>query len=152
MFQLDKLLDPALTFCALAGTSKKKVIETASTLITERKSALDAAELYNNLLAREKLGSTALGDGIAIPHCRLSGCRQSLGCLITLEQPVDFDASDGQLVDIVFVLIVPEEATQEHLDILAGLAQLLSQVRFCDALRDAGSDEALYSAAVSFGH
>ncbi len=152
MFQLDQLLDPTLTFCALGGTSKKKVIETASSLITERKSALDSAELYNKLLAREKLGSTALGDGIAIPHCRLSGCQQSLGCLITLAQPVDFDAIDGQPVDIVFVLIVPEEATQEHLDMLAGLAQLLSQGKFCDALRDAGSDHALYSAAVSFGH
>ncbi len=152
MFQLDQFLDPALTFCALAGTSKKKVIETASALITEQQTALDAEELYNNLLARERLGSTALGDGIAIPHCRLSSCEESVGCLITLEQPVDFDASDGQPVDIVFILIVPEEAAQEHLDILAGLAQLLSEVKFCDALRDAASDDTLYQAAVSFGH
>ncbi|MDJ0879849.1 MAG: PTS IIA-like nitrogen regulatory protein PtsN [Halieaceae bacterium] len=152
MFQLDQLLTPSLTFCATPGTSKKKVIETASGLIAEQHPELESAEVYNNLLARERLGSTALGDGIAIPHCRLSGCEEALGSLITLEAPVDFDASDGQLVDIIFILMVPEEAAQEHLDILAGLAQLLSQAKFCDALREARSDDALYQAAVSYGH
>ncbi|MEE4191262.1 MAG: PTS IIA-like nitrogen regulatory protein PtsN [Halieaceae bacterium] len=150
MFQLKELLSPALTFCAAPGTSKKKVIETASALIAERRSDLEAAEIYNNLLARERLGSTALGDGIAIPHCRLTACQEPVGSLITLEEPVDFDASDGQRVDILFILMVPEEATQEHLDILAGLARLLSQAAFCDALRAAESDEALYRAAVDY--
>ncbi len=152
MFQLDQLLSPSLTFCTAAGTSKKKVIETASALIAEQCPELDAAEAYSNLLARERLGSTALGDGIAIPHCRLSGCEAATGCLMTLAEPVDFDASDGQRVDIIFILVVPEEATQEHLDILAGLARLLSQAKFCDALRAAESDEALYQAAVSYEH
>ncbi len=152
MFQLDQLLSPGLTFCAAPGTSKKKVIETASTLIAERRTELDAAEVYNNLLARERLGSTALGDGIAIPHCRLSGCGEAVGSLITLADPVDFDASDGQRVDILFILMVPEEAAQEHLDILAGLARLLSQAAFCDALRAAESDSALYDAAVNYEH
>ncbi len=150
MFKLEELLKPALTFCGAPGTSKKKVIENVSALIAERRPELEAAEVYKNLLARERLGSTALGDGIAIPHCRLSGCDEPIGSLVTLEKPADFEASDGQRVDILFILMVPEEATQEHLDILAGLARLLSQAKFCDALRAADSDEALYHAAISY--
>jgi PTS system nitrogen regulatory IIA component len=151
MFQLDQLLSPSLTYCGAPGTSKKKVFETAAGFISEQRPELEAGEVYNNLLARERLGSTALGDGIAIPHCRLSACADAIVSLITLEQAVDFDAIDGQPVDILIVLLVPDEAAQEHLDILAGLANLLSQADFCRALREASSDEELYRAAVSYG-
>ena len=152
MFSLEQLLTPELTFCAESGSSKKKVFETVSSLICERRSEMDAGEVYNNLLAREKLGSTALGDGIAIPHCRLSSCETAVVTLMTLASPVDFDAVDGRPVDILFVLLVPEAATQEHLDVLAGLARLLANAYFRDRLRAADSNEALYRAAVDFGH
>lgn len=152
MFELRQVLTPELTFCAESGSSKKKVFETAAALISERRAELDASELYNNLLAREKLGSTALGNGIAIPHCRLRGCESAVVTLMTLESPVDFDAVDGQPVDILFVLLVPEEATQEHLDVLAGLARLLGNAEYRESLRAAGSSEELYRAAVEFGH
>ena len=150
MFQLDKLLTPALTFCAVQGASKKRVIETASEKICAEHRELESAELYSNLLAREKLGSTALGEGIAIPHCRLSTCRSPVVALMTLQEPVDFDALDGAPVDILFFLTVPEEATQEHLNILAGLAQLLNEARFRDALRAAADRDALYRSAIEF--
>jgi PTS system nitrogen regulatory IIA component len=149
MFQLASYLTPDLTVCQAQGTSKKRVFETASTFICERRPDLESAEVYNNLLARERLGSTTLGDGIAIPHCRLSQCKDAVVTLMTLETPVDFDAADGRPVDILFLLLVPEEATQEHLDILAGLAGLLSNEDYRNALRTAGSDEELYRRAVS---
>ena len=152
MFQLAQILTPELTFCAESGTSKKKVFETVSALISERRTEMDAGEVYSNLLAREKLGSTALGNGIAIPHCRLSNCESTVVTLMTLESPVDFDAVDGRPVDILFVLLVPEEAAQEHLDVLAGLAGLLGNADFRERLRAATSSEELYRAAVEFGH
>ncbi len=150
MFQLDQLLTPELSFCGVPGISRKRVFETAARLICEQRPELDNGEVYNNLLAREKLGSTGLGGGIAIPHCRLSGCEDAIGVLMTLEEPVEFDAPDGAPVDILFLLIVPVEAQQAHLDILAGLAKLLSQDAFCELLRAAGSNEQLFRDAVEF--
>lgn len=150
MFSLDQILASELTLASVPGTSKKKVFETASEFIAGKRPALQASEVYNNLLARERLGSTALGDGIAIPHCRLSNCDEAIVVLMTLDAPVDFDAADGKPVDILFMLLVPEEATQEHLDILAGLAGLLDNSDFRDSLRDARTNEELYRNAVSF--
>ena len=150
MFPLEALLSPELTLCRAPGVSKKRLFETAATLISEHQDTLGEREIYSSLLAREKLGSTALGDGIAIPHCRISTCEQPLVALITLNEGIDFDAPDGKPVDILFLLLVPEEAREEHLNVLAGLARLLDQADFCAALRAAGSNEELYQAAVGF--
>jgi PTS system nitrogen regulatory IIA component len=102
---------------------------------------LDAESIYRALLAREKLGSTAVGEGVAIPHSRDDHCGDAAGCLITLEEPIDFAAADGKAVDIVFVLLVPAEATQNHLNILAGLATALSNSDIRSTLRDAKTAE-----------
>ncbi len=99
-------------------------------------------EVLSQLVAREKLGSTGLGEGIAIPHCRIDNCSQPTGTLLTLAEPIDFDSPDNQPVDLVFALLVPAEAHQQHLETLAGLARLFSQPKFCDELRKVqGSDE-----------
>lgn len=150
MFPLEALLPPELTLCRAPGVSKKRLFETAATLVSEHQEKLDEREIYSSLLAREKLGSTALGDGIAIPHCRISTCEQPIVALITLQEGIDFDAPDGKPVDILFLLLVPEEAREEHLNVLASLARLLDQSDFCAALRAAGSNEELYQAAVGF--
>ena len=150
MFQLDQLLTPERTLCAGPELSKKRLFESAANFICEDQTSLESSEVYNSLLARERLGSTALGDGIAIPHCRISNCDAAIGTLITLDQGIEFDAPDDEPVDILFLLLVPEQANQEHLDILAGLAQLLSNPDFCTGLREAGSNEELYRAAVGF--
>jgi PTS system nitrogen regulatory IIA component len=150
MFQLEALLSPELTLCRAPGVSKKRLFETAATLIAAHKEVLVERDIYGSLLAREKLGSTALGDGIAIPHCRVSTCKQPVVALMTLDEGIDFDAPDDKPVDIVILLLVPEEATQEHLNVLAGLARLLDQAEFCAALRAARSNEDLYRAAVGF--
>ena len=110
---------------------------------------MDYDAIFDQLIAREKLGSTGLGKGIAIPHCRAANCQEPLGTLVTLEDPVDFDAPDDRPVDLLFVLLVPEAAHQEHLDILANIARLFSQPDYCERLRAAKSDAALYSTATS---
>jgi PTS system nitrogen regulatory IIA component len=148
--ELNSVLSPTRTQCAVSGVSKKRLFELASRFVSDDQPSLTAKEVYNKLLAREKLGSTALGNGIAIPHCRISNCQRALATLITLSEPVDFDAPDGQKVDIIFMLLVPEEAHEEHLNILAGLARLLSDDTFCRGLRAAENAHELFHAAVDF--
>ncbi|MCZ6831467.1 MAG: PTS IIA-like nitrogen regulatory protein PtsN [Gammaproteobacteria bacterium] len=150
MLDLKTVLTPERTLCRALGASKKRLFESAANLISENHSELTASDVFGSLLAREKLGSTALGDGIAIPHCRISQCIAAVGTLITLEEPIDFDAPDSKPVDILFVLLVPEEAQQEHLTILGGLAELLSNKEFCQGLRDASDSQELHRFAVEF--
>jgi PTS system nitrogen regulatory IIA component len=130
-----KLAD-LLVFSQLSVHSKKRVFESAAEAFCDV-SGLSREAVYRGLLDREKLGSTALGDGVAIPHCRIDECNAPLGCLITLSNPVDFSASDGQGVDIVLVLLVPSQAAKEHLDLLAGAATLLSNEQTRLAIREA---------------
>ena len=144
------ILTPSRTHCAVSGSSKKRVLEKVSQLISEDIPALEYATLFKNLIAREKLGSTAIGEGIAIPHCRMSMCDGVIGALIRLEEPVDFEATDEQPVDLMFVLLVPEQACDEHLQTLAELAKLFTQSDFRAALRGAGDSQELYDAAISF--
>ncbi|NQX90387.1 MAG: PTS sugar transporter subunit IIA, partial [Halioglobus sp.] len=125
------------------------VFELAAKLIAEEQLSLPANDIFPALVAREKLGNTGLGKGIAIPHCRVNNCTHALGALITLAQPVEFDAPDAQGVDILCVMLVPEESQQEHLDMLAGLARNLSDDEFCRRLRDCANDEELYAAATA---
>ena len=106
-------------------------------------------QIARALEEREKIGSTGFGKGIAIPHCRVENCNQPVGCLITLAEPIDFDAPDNQPVDLVFALLVPDGEHQQHLDTLAGIARLFSQAGFCARLRAARDAEALFSAATS---
>ena len=150
MQALSELLTPGRTVCKAPGVSKKRVFDSLATLIAEDQISLNQHEVFTQLIAREKLGSTGLGQGIAIPHCRIANCTHPIGTLMTLDKPVDFDAIDNEPVDLLFALLVPDEATQQHLDILAGVARLFSQGEFCLALREASSDEALYAIATEW--
>ena len=144
---LTEILSPARTVCRAPGSSKKRLFETIARIISEDQPTLEYEAIFAQLIAREKLGSTGLGQGIAIPHCRLDACPQPLGTLITLEPAVDFDAPDEQPVDLLFALLVPGEAHQQHLDILANVARLFSQGGFCQQLRAAEEDLVLYQVA-----
>lgn len=146
---LAQLLTPERTACQVPGLSKKRLFETIARVISEDQPSLPYELVFDQLLAREKLGSTGLGTGIAIPHCRVENCNQPVGCLITLAEPIDFDAPDNQPVDLVFALLVPDGEHQQHLDTLAGIARLFSQAGFCARLRAARDAEALFSAATS---
>jgi len=150
IMQLEQILSPDRCFARLDGGSKKRFLTTISALIAENSGRLSPDSVYTALLAREQLGSTGIGNGIAIPHCRVPECERITGALITLEEGIDFDADDNQAVDLLFVLIVPVEETDEHLRVLGNLARLFHQEAFCQALRDATSDRTLFEQATRF--
>lgn len=147
---LSDLLNHQRSLCQVQGGSKKKLFELIADLLGREREEFHPAELVAGMLAREKLGTTALGDGIAIPHCRLSDCERPTGVLMTLATPADYDTPDGENVDVIFALVVPSEATQEHLNLLADIARLFSQAEFRDALRACRTSEALYTTAINW--
>lgn len=146
---LNQILTPERTVCSVPGVSKKRLFETIAKIVSADQLSLPYDDVLNKLTAREKLGSTGMGNGIAIPHCRVADCTVPIGTLVTLEERIPFDAPDDLPVDLLFVLLVPEEAHQQHLDILANVARLLSQDDFCRELRAARDDRTLYEVACS---
>ena len=108
MHVLSQLLTPGRTLCGVTGVSKKRLFETIARAIGDDQMSLPASEIFTQLIGREKLGSTGLGQGIAIPHCRIGNCTKPLGTLVTLDSPIAFDAPDDKPVDLLFVLLVPE--------------------------------------------
>ncbi len=131
-------------------TSKKRLIEHVSTFLADQFEDTQADDIFEKLIAREKLGSTGIGEGIAIPHSRLAQCEDTLGALFLLETPIDFDSVDRKPVDLVFVLLVPEEATEQHLQTLSMLAEKFNQPDFRDALRSASDTNTLYDTAIHY--
>lgn len=148
--QFSDVISPDRSFVDTLGNSKKRVLENASELIGKNLNSLDSEEIFTGLINRERLGSTGLGDGVAIPHCRLDNCPETFGTLIRLPEPIDYDAIDNKPVDLLFVLLVPSEATDDHLQTLASAAELFSQEKFRNALRNCLSAEDLYQTALSF--
>jgi PTS system nitrogen regulatory IIA component len=146
---ISTILNPSRTQYGVTGSSKKRVLENIANLISEDIDSIDANLLFDSLIARERLGSTGLGNGIAIPHCRNANCDTIIGSLIKLEEPVDFDAIDNQPVDLLFVLLVPEQANDEHLSALAAIAEMFSDEEFCTRLRDCADGDSLYKLAIS---
>lgn len=148
-YSISNILTPQRTLWGAQCTSKKRLIENISNFLAEQLPDSIADDIYERLIAREKLGSTGIGEGIAIPHSRLSGCNETLGALLVLESPVDYDAIDRKPVDIVFVLLVPEEATEQHLQTLSMLAQKFNNSEFRDSLRQAKNSQDLFERAIA---
>ncbi|MCC5887888.1 MAG: PTS sugar transporter subunit IIA [Gammaproteobacteria bacterium] len=146
--ELERILSPECTRAGLAAASKKRALELASELLAAAYPGVDPGQLLDALIARERLGSTAVGEGVALPHCRFSACKTPFAALLRLEEPIDFEASDRRLVDLVFVLVVPEEANDLHLQILGTAATALNDAGYRAALRAADSDAALHAAAI----
>jgi len=144
MIRLETILTPGRSVVNAPGGSKKKALEQIATLISKQVPELDMQDVYEALIAREKLGSTGFGNGIAIPHCRLKGCDTPVSALLHLDAPIDFDAIDGAPVDLLFVLLVPQAATDAHLELLRQIASMLDRKEVRDKLRSASSNEALY--------
>lgn len=145
---IKTFLHPERTQCRISVTSKKRAIEEASRRIAATNRLLDADEVYSQLIAREKLGTTALGHGIAIPHCRLDSCDEIIGAMFTLEEGVDFEAYDQVPVKVLFVLLVPTQEVDEHLQVLATLASRFDQEDYRSSLFNAVTDAALFDAAI----
>ncbi len=117
------LLSVDTTLLDLSFSSKKKLFEHAADLFA-RTHGLKSTDIFTSLFERERLGSTALGYGIAIPHGRIKGLKDACGALYRLSTPLDFDAPDNQPVSLCFILLVPKDANERHLQILGELAQL----------------------------
>lgn len=142
--QLNELFTPALSLIQTEARSKKRLFETVSQHISKQKPELSSDEIFDALIARERLGSTGLGEGLAVPHCRLNKNNiECIGVLVQLAQPIDFDAPDQQPVDLLAFLLVSSEATQDHLNALSLIAQKLSDADTRAAFRAAETPQAL---------
>lgn len=135
---IAKLLPPTNVILDLDVSSKKRVFEQVG-LLFENNHQIARSQVFDSLFAREKLGSTGLGQGIAIPHGRIKGLKEAVGALVRMKQPIPFDAPDGQSVSLIFVLLVPDRATDVHLQILSELAQMFSDKAFRERLLSSAS-------------
>ena len=133
MSQIALLLPTGNILLDLDAGSKSRLFDAVGALF-ETNRGLRRQVVVDSLQAREKLGSTGLGQGIAIPHGRIRGLREAQGAFVRLKSPIPFDAPDGKPVAQVFVLLVPEQATEQHLQLLSELAQMFSEPRFRESL------------------
>ncbi|HBS80688.1 MULTISPECIES: PTS IIA-like nitrogen regulatory protein PtsN [Pseudomonadaceae] len=154
MIRIENILTPGRALVGVPGGSKKRVLEQIAKVLGADLPDIDSQAIFESFIAREKLGSTGFGNGIAIPHCRMPGCTSPLSAVLKLDTPVDFDAIDGAPVDLLFVLLVPEAATDEHLELLRQIASMLDREEVRDRLRRATSGHELYQAVVDIqnGH
>jgi len=143
MNQIASLLPLDNVVANLDASSKKRVFEQAGILF-ENNNGIARSAVYDALFAREKLGSTGLGQGIAIPHGRIKGLKIPAGAFFRLVAPVQFDAPDGKPVGLIFVLLVPEAANEHHLQLLSQLAQMFSDRAFREQLASAADGAALH--------
>ena len=139
--KITDLLTVGRIVCAGETASKKRCLEWLGELIAQDQPDLTAREVFDTLVGRERLGSTGLGHGVALPHGRLGRLEGAIGAFVTLREGIDFDAIDHQPVDLIFALLVPDHFTDEHLKILAYLAEMFSDEAFCDQMRSAESKE-----------
>lgn len=151
---IQSLLTPKRTHSNLEASSKKNALELLAQIIGEDIPEIAVDDLIRRFLARERLGSTGVGHGVAIPHCRIGSAetgdeKNAIGALITLQHPVEFDSVDNHPVDILFAMLVPEDSHSEHLKNLAALASTLTRSEFRQRLRAATDDITLYQAAIS---
>lgn len=144
MHLLD-LLSPARVRAQAVATGKKRLLEQAAALLASAGNGESERGVFDGLCARERLGSTGLGHGVAIPHGRSTRAMVATGAFLRLGEPVDFGAPDGQPVDLVFALFVPEHYTQQHLLLLGQLAEMFGDADFRARLRAAPDSTALYA-------
>ncbi len=137
---VSALLSPQAIFLDTEISSKKKLLQLIANIVADR-TQLPESSIYNNLLNRERLGSTGLGQGFAVPHARLADLDNTMACFFRLKEAVNFEAPDNRPVDLVFTIIIPQEATEEHLLILSSLARIFSREDVCEAIRNAVSKD-----------
>ena len=130
--------------------SKKRALEALSDLISQDQAQIDADDIFDSLVSRERLGATGVGYGIAIPHGRINNCDKITGAFIKLNEAVDFNTVDNLPVDILFALIVPKESTDEHLQVLASLASMFSDETLRNKLRQSSDAEEIYQLITSW--
>ena len=139
--QLADVLTTDRILLDLTASSKKTLLEKMATVLAKAESGTDHRQIFEGLCQRERLGSTGLGLGIAIPHCRIPEQNEVAGAIIRLRKPIDFDAPDQQDVDLFFALAIPEECTETHLKLLAELAEFFKDKQKASSVREATSAE-----------
>lgn len=147
VMDIEDLLVTDLVFADFKASSKKQVLQALSRRWASAK-AVDERLAFEKLLDRERLGSTGVGKGVAIPHARIEGLDGITGVFARLSTPIDFDAVDDVPVDLVFMLFAPEDAGADHLKALARVSRLLRDSTICDKFRQTSDDAALYAMVV----
>ena len=142
---ISEILTPERILCNANITNKKGALQELSRLLANTKSALTSTEIFDCLSSREKIGSTGLGNGIAIPHGRIKHVGKPIAAFLRLKSGIDFDALDQEPVDLLFALLVPEVSTDQHLQILARLAEMFCNDSLLNQLRLESSAEGIYA-------
>ena len=142
--EIKQLVSSDSVICNADVNSKKRALELMGELLSKNSDPSNSLQIFQQLTERENLGSTSLGHGVALPHARTSLCKEATGVFLKLDHGIDFDSPDQQPTDLLFALMVPEDYTDEHLEILATLAGLLNQEDFCNTLRSASSSTELH--------
>jgi len=150
MPSIAELLEPAQVHCNFAGHSRKKILQLVAESLAEEANDDESSlnEIYDGLTERERLGSTGLGDGVAIPHCRMN-CEKMRCAFVSLNEAIDYESIDGEPVDLIFVLIVPTSENKAHLEMLSVLAHIFGESDFRRRLRAANTDEELRTTMIA---
>lgn len=141
---IEDLLDAKLVFADVKASSKKQVLQQLSRAWAQHNGA-DDREVFEKLLERERLGTTGVGKGVAIPHARLANVDKISGLFARLSTPIDFDSVDGLPVDLIFMLVAPEDAGADHLKALAWVSRTLRNATVCEKFRQTPDSSALYA-------
>lgn len=149
--EIDEILQRNAVIANLRATSKKQLLQELSKAAAEA-FALESRQVFETLLERERLGSTGVGSGLAIPHGKMAPLEGLHGLFARLEKPVEFDAIDDQPVDLVFLLLAPEGAGADHLKALARVSRILRDRAFCEKLRGSDNPDAIYALLVEAGN
>ncbi len=148
--QLRELLTPERTLAHSSESTKKETIERLSNLLAQNIPDIEDVEIFESICARERLGSTNLGHGVALPHARLKDLEHPIAALIHLQNGIEFDAAEAGSVDLIFGLLVPEDATDEQLKILAIIAELFSRENVRKLFRTSTDSAELYHHFINY--
>lgn len=146
--EISEILSPDRTACDINITSRKKAIEAVSNLLADE--TVDSHKIIDSLLARERLGTTGIGHGVAIPHGRMKNSKKTVGAFIRARDAIEYDSPDHEPVDLFFALLVPEESTEEHLEILRSLAEMFSDDELRTALREQHDSQHIFDLITNY--
>ena len=145
---LEEIIKPDSVLCNAQARSKKHCLEILSELLVRQIPHLASEDIFERLIERERLGCTSLDQGVAFPHCRVDGIDNNTAALIKLSEPVDFDSSDGELVDIVFGMMVPADINASHQANIRSIAELLGDTELRRKMRAANTSNELYESLI----
>jgi len=145
---LEQIIKPDSVLCNAQARSKKHCLEILSELLVRSVPGINNEDIFERLVERERLGCTSLGQGVAFPHCRVKGLDTTVAALIRLSEPIDFDSPDGELVDLVFGLMVPKEINESHQANISSIADLLGDQTLRQKMRDATTSNELYDSLI----